>query len=478
MSAEQTAIAWHRFGLGARPGDLKDAASQPITALLDDVARALAPPELSRLPDAPGLFAQFQRQQAERKMAKASATDAKSVTQDASTVTSMRLMGAAPPAPNLGTSGQAGKPGGVIRDAVLDEIDARLKLARNAPLGFGERLAQFWANHFTVSGTSQPVHILCGAFEREAIRPHLTGSFRDMLQAAESHPAMLLYLNNERSMGPHSPAGQKQEKGLNENLAREILELHTLGVDGGYAQADVTSFANAITGWSMVGGKSIEGTPGAFMFRPRTHEPGAKRVLGRGYAQEGRAQGQAVLADLAAHPATTKHIATKLVRHFIADDPPPAAVSAVAAAFQKSSGELMPVYEALLRTSAAFAKPLTKLRPPRDYAVAAMRALDVDLDAKRYFRAMSLLGQSPFKPPSPQGWSDDSKAWLAPDAIAKRLELASLLAQAARTEKPLERAKAVLGPLLSEETSSTIEHAESGGQALALLLMSPEFQRR
>jgi uncharacterized protein (DUF1800 family) len=228
----------------------------------------------------------------------------------------------------------------------------------------------------------------------------------------------------------------------------------------------------------MVGAKSPEGTPGTFVFRPRMHEPGAKLVLGRGYAQEGRAQGQAVLADLALHPATAKHIATKLVRHFIADDPPKAAVDAVAAAFEKSGGELMPVYEALLHTPAAFAKPLTKLRPPRDYVVAAMRALDIDIDAKRFLRAMSLLGQTPFKAPSPQGWSDDSKAWLAPDAIAKRLELARLLSQTARTEKPLERAKAVLGPLLSDETSSAIEHAESGGQALALLLMSPEFQRR
>ena len=477
MSTEQSAIAWHRFGLGARPGDLSTPAREPIAALLEDVSSALAPAELAGLPGSPVLFADFQKQQAERKLAKA-AKPVMGPQPDASNLTSMRLAGPAVAATDLGTSAQAGKPGGAVRDAVLDEIEARLAVARKAPIGFGERLTQFWANHFTVSGTSQGVHILCGAFEREAIRPHLTGSFIDMLQAAESHPAMLLYLNNERSIGPNSPAGLKQEKGLNENLGREILELHTLGVDGGYTQADVTSFANAITGWSVVTGKNAEGSPGSHIFRPRTHEPGAKLVLGRGYAQEGRAQGEAVLADLALHPATAKHIATKLVRHFIADDPPPAAVAAVAAAYQKSGGELMPVYEALLRTPAALAKPLVKLRPPSDYAIAAVRALEVDLDAKRFMRAMALLGQTPFKAPSPQGWSDDSKAWLAPDSIAKRLELASLLSQSARAEKPLERAKGVLGPLISEETSSTIDRAESGAQALALLLMSPEFQRR
>ena len=473
MSAEQTVIARHRFGLGARPGDLIDVAASPISALLDDVASASAPPELAGLSASPTLFAQYLAQAAERKLARAGAPALAHPN-----LTSMQLLGKAEPAPDRGTSDQAGKGPNAIRDTVLDEIGARLNLARSAPLGFGERLAQFWANHFTVSGTSQQVHILCGAFEREAIRPHLTGSFTNMLLAAESHPAMLLYLNNERSMGPNSPAGRKQDKGLNENLAREILELHTLGVDGGYSQADVTSFANAITGWSMVNGKNPEGSPGAFIFRPRMHEPGAKLVFGRGYAQEGRAQGEAVMADLALHPSTAKHIATKLVRHFIADDPPPAAVGAVAAAYLKSGGELMPVYEALLRTPQAFAKPMTKLRPPRDYAIAAVRALDIDVDAKRLVRAMTLLGQTPFKPPSPQGWSDDSTSWLAPDAVAKRLELATLFSQSARTEKPLDRAKAVLGPLMSEETSTTIARAESGGQALALLLMSPEFQRR
>jgi len=473
MSSEQTAIALHRFGLGARPGDLATAAASPVAALLDDVPNAMAPAELRGLPDAPVLFANYLAQQADKTAARASTTPA-----DISKLTSMQLTGMPEMAPNLGTSAQLGKPANAVRDAVLDEIDARLTLARKAPIGFGERLAQFWSNHFTVSGANQHVHILCGAFEREAIRPHLTGSFTDMLQAAESHPAMLLYLNNERSMGPDSAAGRNQDKGLNENLAREILELHTLGVDGGYTQADVTAFANAITGWSVVGGKSPEGVPGTFIFRPRMHEPGAKLVLGRGYAQEGRAQGQAVLTDLALHPATAKHIASKLVRHFIFDDPPPAAVAEVAAAFQKSGGELMPVYEALLRTPAAFARPLTKLRPPQAYAVAAMRALDADVDARHFLRAMTLLGQTPYKAPSPQGWSDDSKAWLAPDAVAKRLELASLLSQSSRTDKPLDRAKAVLGPLMSEETSATIERAESGQQALALLLMSPEFQRR
>ena len=452
MAVRSPALAWQRFGLGARPGDLDSPAMPAVASLLDEVAGASAPAELGGLPDGPSLFSRYTMQQAERKSAKAGP--------------------ATPPVP--------AKPGGnAVRDAIAGELAARLKLARAVRIGFGERLALFWANHFTVGGAKPPVLIQAGAFEREAIRPHLAGRFENMLAAAESHPAMLLYLDNEQSMGPNSPAGRKRGKGLNENLAREILELHTLGPDGGYTQADVTSFANAITGWSVVGPNDTQATPGTFQFRPRMHEPDPKHLLGHDYGQDGRQQGGAILAELARLRPTAHHIAFKLVRHFIADEPPKPAVAAVAAAFERSGGDLMAVYGALLRTDAAFAAPPSKLRPPVEFALAAIRALGVELQPPVFVRGLMLMGQAPYRAPSPLGWSDDSKAWLAPGAIRTRLEFASLLAErTVAPNRPVDRAKAILGSLLSEETAASIEAAETAKQGLALLLMSPEFQRR
>ena len=375
-----------------------------------------------------------------------------------------------PPKPQLATS--------PVRDALLDEVAARLALARDARIGFGERLVLFWSNHFTIAATKQQIGIMAGAFEREAIRPHLGGRFHDMLEAVESHPAMLLYLDNERSMGAASKAGQRRGGGLNENLAREIMELHTLGVGSGYSQADVTSLAQALTGWTFAGPNAKEAPAGSFLFRPQMHEPGLRHVFGKDYALDGVEQGQVILADLGRHAATAQHIATKLVHHFIADDPPKAAVAAVAAAFERSDGDLMAVYEALLKTEAAFASPATKLRPPIEYHLAALRALGVEMEPQRFVRTLALMGQRPYRAPSPQGWPDDSKAWMGPDAIRTRLEFAVQLAARSNEPQPVRRAKAVLGSLLTDETVLAIEHAESSKQALALMLMSPEFQRR
>ena len=497
MSAEQLAVACHRFGLGARPGDLSEIGAVPVKALLDDIASAMAPDLLAGLSDSPSLYAMHLAVQEDRKARRDASGAARTATAGAMTAAATAPDKSDPASAPMsdymgmphsaeGMTAQGGKAPPTMedtaktlaRDVVLEEIAARMKLARAAHFGFGERLAMFWANHFSVSGANEAVRVMCGAFEREAIRPHLGGTFQDMLEAAESHPAMLLYLNNERSMGPNSPAGQRQGKGLNENLGRETLELHTLGVDGGYTQADVTSLASAITGWSVVGRKDPDGAQGNFVFRSRMHEPGSKRILGRDYPDEGRAQGQAILGDLARHSATAHHIAFKLVRHFLSDEPDKSTVAAVARVFTDAGGKLMPVYEALLNSEGAFTRPLRKMRPPVDFAYASLRALECDVEPKRFMRSMALLGQRPYQAPSPQGWPDDSAAWLAPDAIRVRLEMANGIAQSAVQSQPLERAKNVLGPLLSEETASAIEHAESSKQALALLLMAPEFQRR
>ena len=493
MSIDKRALAFRRFGLGARPGDLDRQGGPDITAdLLTEVAAATAPPAQASLPGTTALFTALAGMRAEKKALRAEAPRPAPlsiydmVKQGAAAAGAARpgqpVPGEAMDGPVTPPSPMAAPPPPVppnpTQDAVIAELSARLVIARAADFGFGERLALFWANHFTVSGADQYVRITAGAFEREAIRPHLTGRFRDMLAAAESHPAMLLYLNNERSMGPNSPAGKRQSKGLNENLAREILELHTVGVDGGYKQVDVTAFARAITGWSIIGPAGKEGAPGTFIYRRPMHEPGSEHVFGRDYPQDGMDQGMDVLTDLARHPSTAKHIAFKLVRHFIADVPPQSAVDAVAAAFLRSDGDLNAVHEALLRTDAAFSAPAQKLRPPVEFVLASTRALQTDLDPQRFHRVLTLLGQQPYLAPSPQGWSDDSKSWLAPDAIRTRLEFANLLALKVGGGRPVERAKAVLGPMMSEETQTTIERAESTEQALALLLMSPEFQRR
>lgn len=460
MATEQRSLIWQRFGLGARPGDLETSGPSPVADLMAEVPTATAPAALKDLPDSPSLFAVYLKQVAAKKAA-ASMADLSS-----------RMEAPPPPRAAPGTMMNP------VRDALLDEIAGRLKLARDARFGFAERLVLFWSNHFTVSASKQQVAVIAGGFEREAIRPHIAGRFHDMLEAVESHPAMLLYLDNERSMGEASKAGVRRGNGINENLAREILELHTVGVDAGYTQADVTSFAKALTGWTVAGAKAVDTVPGSFQFRPQMHEPGAQRVFGRDYPEGGQEQGQVILADLASHKATAQHIAFKLVRHFIADEPPKAAVAAVAAAFERSDGDLMAVYEALLKTDAAFAMPLTKLRPPVEFHLAALRALGAEAEPPRFMRTLALMGQRLYRAPSPQGWSDDSKAWLAPDAIRTRLELSVQLAGRTREPKPLDRAKAILGPLLTDETATMISRAESSQQALALLLMSPEFQRR
>lgn len=492
MSIDARAVAFRRFGLGARPGDLSKPGGDVVSDLLAEVAAATAPPQFASLGNTSQLaldyFAFVTGKRAARMAAAGMDQEAQAQQMQAMpetprpqaftpTEAQLRASRVQPPGPHQAKPNAPVMPN-AVQEALLAEFAARLTLARKASIGFGERLALFWTNHFTVGGADQAIHMIAGAFEREAIRPHLNGSFHDMLAAAESHPAMIRYLNNERSMGPNSAAGKRQNKGLNENLAREILELHTVGVDGGYSQADVTAFARAITGWTVIPPLGNDGEPGTFVFRPNMHEPGTHHILGRDYAQSGVDQGRAVLADLATHPKTARHIAAKLVRHFISDTPPPAAVAGVAAAFERSNGSLPAVHEALLRTDAAFNEPPQKLRPPVEFVLASVRALETDLEPQRYQRVMHLLGQQPYTAPSPQGWSDDSKAWLAPDSIRTRLEFANLLSQKVGGVRPVERAKGVLGSLLTEETQTTIERAETAEQALALLLMSPDFQRR
>lgn len=380
-----------------------------------------------------------------------------------------------------------------VRDYYITAIGARANAALVSPAPFVERLTHFWANHFAVSADKLQVIGLSGLLEFEAIRPNVMGRFADMLLAVERHPAMLLYLDQAQSVGPESRIGRftalrGRKAGLNENLGREILELHTLGVRSGYSQADVTEFARALTGWSVSGllrgpsarGIGVAGPPGEFVFADAIHEPGSRTILGRKYDQEGEAQARAVLLDLAAHPATARHIATKLARHFAADDPPPALVDRLAAAFLKTGGDLPSLYRILIDSPETWSRSSTKFRSPWDWTIASLRAVGAkDLKAQQVAGIMSQLGQPVWKPGSPAGYDDIAATWAGPDALVRRVEAADrIAARAAAATDARTLAPQLLGDGLTPATAQALSRAESPGQALALLLVSPEMLRR
>jgi uncharacterized protein (DUF1800 family) len=298
-----------------------------------------------------------------------------------------------------------------------------------------------------------------------------------MLLAVEQHPSMIMFLDNYLSIGPNSPAGSRRGRGLNENLAREILELHTLGVNGGYSQADVQNFAKILTGWTV--GEKRNAARGTFMFNRDRHEPGAQKVLTRIYPEGGVEQGRAVLADLARHPATARFIATKLVRHFVADEPPQDLVGHVAKTFEATDGDLAKVSRALIESPAAWDPPPTKLRNPQEFLAAMLRATDVTAGGPQLVRLLVTLGHQPWNPGGPDGFPDVAADWLSPSGVRGRLDVASVIAQRAEaTCDPAMLVGQILGPVSSRETRSAIAAADSRAQGLAILFSSPEFQRR
>ena len=342
------------------------------------------------------------------------------------------------------------------------------------PTPVHERWVQFWANHFTVAATKGTTLALVWPFEREAIRPHVDGRFVDLQRAATLHPAMLLYLDNAQSVGPQSRAGRRRARGLNENHARELLELHTLGVDGGYTQADVTELARLLTGWT------IDRESGRSHFVAAIHEPGDKRVLGHRYAEGPQALDQ-LLADLAAHPATARHLARRLACHFLADVPPEPLVAALATRFFESGGDLRQTARALLEHELAW-RPMGpgKARRPEELFVATHRLLHRPAGpAARWSAALAAMGQPPGRAPSPRGWPDAEADWLGPDALRQRVAWAVDIGERMNAGVDARRlAREAFGDALGEATRREIERADSGAQALALLLASPDMQRR
>jgi uncharacterized protein (DUF1800 family) len=478
ISAKAEAVlALHRFGMGPRPGSVAAIEADPRGALLAELDRPSASEiAAAGLPSSAKAFRTVNEANAKRQakaiVAKKEQDAKRQQMADASTMTE----GAAQSMGEMAAKMAAEAVPDPGRPIYLEEAKVRIEAAFGAEIGFAERLVWFWSNHFCVS--ADKIRSMSGAYEREAIRPHVLGRFTDLLLAAEGHPAMLFYLDQTISMGANSIAGINRTRGLNENLAREILELHTLGVRSGYTQDDVIAFANVLTGWTLVPPGDNPEHGGEFTFNPRLHEPGAQKVLGKSYGDETVEQGRAVLRDLAAQPATATHVATKLARHFIADAPPPALVERMAKVFVDTEGDLKEVARAMVSSDEAWTQPPSKLKRPGEWVVGMVRATGVtQANPKRFTDGQALLGEPMWRPPSPKGFPDDEASWI--DGMGRRLDVANNFAErvAGRTD-PMDVIETVLGSSVSSEVRQAVGRAESRQQGLVLLFMSAEFQRR
>lgn len=464
-SISPSSIAYNRFGLGARPDD--PVANDPKRWLVDQIGNYdPKPPLVASLPSTASLAEDYVEQ---RKAARAD-DDAKT-RQEAQAALRKDS-----------------------RSQYRDAVNARIDNALATPTPFAERLVHFWSNHFAVSVDKGTVVPFAGSFEAEAIRPNIMRNFADLVMAAESHAAMLLYLDQAQSVGPNSVQAQRAKArnavrvpGLNENLAREILELHTLGVRSGYTQNDVTEFARALTGWSIgsIAGNqparnAVETAPGEFVFRDLVHEPGIRIILDREYSQPGVEQAAEVLRTVSTSTAAGTHIARKLATHFAGDSPPQALVDRLSAAFNKTRGNLPAVYRALIESPEVWVGQPLKFKTPWDWAISSFRATGQrSLGKTPGVDVMTQLGQRVWQPGSPAGWDDVAASWAAPDALVRRAVMANRLAASVGDQyDPRDLATRIqIGPL-SPTTRGVIAGAESRIAGFALLLVSPEFQRR
>ena len=443
--AGQAHIAVNRFGLGARGNEAADARHDPQEWLLSQLVN----PEFNAtLGDMQSGYAALREYKRQKKQAKAD---------EAAGKTAMKTR----------------------RNAVRTFVDPllidALHHAVTTPTGFQMRLFDFFSNHFSVSAVNKDMQVLAPLLEREAIAPNLFGHYEDLVIAVEQHPAMLVYLNNDKSVGPDSRLGRKK-RGLNENLAREILELHTLGVDGGYDLADIQELAMAISGWSIVRKNQAESA--GYQYRASGHQPGVRSILDQHYAQKGQKQGEAVLRDLARHPATAQFISFKLAQHLLSDKPPAMLVADMATTWANTRGNIEAVVTTLIQHESAWQPERRKLKSPREYLVSTLRLCGAErLITRRTFAELKQMGQSPFDAGSPAGYSALNDAWSGSDALMKRIDWAAKYSERMDGD-PLEIADQAFGGSISETTYQSVKRAESRSQGLALLLLSPEFQSR
>jgi uncharacterized protein (DUF1800 family) len=453
------AIAAHRFGLGARPNEIERASRSPKAWLLSQLDRAAEQPQPldgPSLKDGGALVADMVRYQRERATARRNGDQSDPVK-------------------------------AFFKDRVglyMDEMAARFALGFTTERPFAERWVRFWSNHFVVSAQNPRATTLVGAFEREAIRPNIHRTFEDMLLAAMRHPAMLLYLDNAQSVGPDSVGGMISGKGLNENLGRELMELYTLGVDGGYSQADVIAMAKLLTGWTI---DRRGGGQNGFAYVWAIHQPGDVVLRGKRYSS-GENGTVAAISDLARDPSTARHVARKIAVHFIADAPAAESCARLEKTFLRTGGSLQALAEAALDDPQAWRADSAKMRSPQEYVTAAFRLLgwphggDARKQVTGAMAATRVMGEFPLAAPSPKGWPDVSEAWSGPDAVLNRIEWAKALGDKMPSNFTVPQAATVavgaLGPLLKPSTRAAIHGAATAGEAIALLISSPEFQRR
>lgn len=365
-----------------------------------------------------------------------------------------------------------------------DDVSARIRAPIVSDRGFFERLSWFWADHFTTASRNLITKSFTPRLEADAIRPHITGSFRDMLRAVVAHPAMLVYLGQHRSVGPTSRAGKRKGRGLNENLAREIIELHTIGVGGPYLQRDVRQFAELLTGLT------IDHKTGETLFRPQWAEPGAEEVMGGVYGGNRPDLGDIteLLDDLATHPRTGRHLAHKLATHFVSDTPGEGLITHLMTAYNRTDGRLMALYQALLEHPESWAPEARKVKQPFDYLVSSIRAAGgggmeaAFLKPKGRLsvaRALRDLNQPMMQAPGPDGWPEEAGRWITAQGLAARLQWAARFGRALEGQMdPRGFLTNALGDRASDAVTFAATNAAERWEGIALILASPEFNRR
>ena len=445
------AIATNRFGLGAKPGEIALAAQLPEDRILSELEPGAAPKiDLKSPLSSQQILLEIDDNRL--KARQSGDADRRSIQR------SLRRR---------------------VNLLFLSEVEARIKHAATTTASFHERLVRFWSNHFSISAQGLEMRALAGAYEREAIRPHILGKFEDLAAQAVFHPAMMIYLDNRHSIGPSTRHARATGSGLNENLAREVLELHTVSPAAQYTQADVEAFAKALTGWTIAKAWKGRSEQGRTSFVPAFHEPGPQTLLRRRYGDDGANQAKSILLDLSAHPATARHVATKLARHFVSDDPPVSLIDRLSERFIETGGDLKAVYTALVASPEAWTSSPEKIKTPDELLISTARLIGMEKTFDGGIQKIyTSFGQRPFLAPSPEGWPDQSNAWLGPDAVTKRIEWANDLAIRHTGLDAREFLVTGLSERMSPRTLRLVAEAPTGADAMVLALMSPDFQRR
>lgn len=459
----EAVIATNRFGMGARPNEINEAKHDPRAWLIDSLAPIIPP---KNAPTAIEMIRLLAKYKIEKK--------------------SIKMMLKEKSVPTLETSKSDKKLKSKISPNEIFNSNSGLILQNSitANDSINWRLLDFFSNHFSVSANNPGMRFLAPTLDWDAIAPNLMGQFSTMLIAVASHPSMLLYLNNERSIGPNSSQGKKNKKrGLNENLAREILELHTLGVNGGYTQAEVIELAKALTGWSIAKSskKKEYEADNAFIYRELTHEPGSRHMLGKNYTSNIKPaeQGKQILNDLARHPSTAEHLCFKMARHFISDNPSKKLVKAMKETWLTTDGNLKSVVTTMIKSNYSWSDHKQKYKTPREFIISAYRAMSIDkVPSNQLISSLRHLAQTPYQAGSPAGYGDERVNWDGANALYAQIEWAAKLARQQRQHPITTITNTALKDQLNDQTKLIVNRAESQEQAISLFLMSPDFMFR